>query len=123
MQWYEKLDFTQGALYEVIAQGIAQAVRTGELEPGQQLPPQRFLAKVIGCTVGTVSRAYKLADSMGLLHSTTGSGSYVNPQHPFGFAIPESDGSHVINLSINTGTDTVASTVELNTSVGGNSAS
>lgn len=102
MHWYQTLDFAQGPLYQVIAQAIARAVRTGELQPEQRLPAQRTLAKEIGCTLGTISRAYQLTNEMGLTRSTTGSGSYICAQHPFGFAIPDVQGPALINMSINT---------------------
>lgn len=102
MQWYQKLDFSAGKLYEVITQGIASGIRSGELRPGQRLPAQRALARNIGCTVGTISRAYQHAEQLGLISSARGSGSYIQPQAACSFAIPDASTQEIINLSINT---------------------
>ena len=102
MDWYRKLQFSDAALYKTIAFGIAAAVNRGELLPGDKLPTQRFLSKAIGCTVGTITRAYKLAEDMGIVSSIIGSGSYVKSQDQLGFTIPDGNIRDTINLSINT---------------------
>jgi DNA-binding transcriptional regulator YhcF (GntR family) len=102
MDWYKKIQFSEAPVYKAIAHGIANAVNQGELRPSDKLPTQRYLSKVIGCTVGTITRAYKYAEDMGLVVSVIGSGSYIKTQSDLGFSIPETDKKDLINLSINT---------------------
>ncbi|QJQ94667.1 MULTISPECIES: PLP-dependent aminotransferase family protein [Halomonadaceae] len=66
-----------GARYRGIADAIAEAVRQGELVPGQKLPPQRQLADGLDVTVGTVTRAYAEAERQGWVVARVGSGTYV----------------------------------------------
>ncbi|RCV86797.1 PLP-dependent aminotransferase family protein [Billgrantia montanilacus] len=68
---------TQGPRYRGIADAIARAIETGELAPGQRLPPQRRLADTLGVTVGTVTRGYAEAERQGWVIARVGSGTYV----------------------------------------------
>ena len=52
------MNANQKKVYEAIANAIADALSTGTLAAGEQLPTQRALAHRLGVTVGTVSRAY-----------------------------------------------------------------
>ena len=72
-------DITDGPSpkYRAIADAIADAVNTGELTPGTRLPPQRQLAWGLGVTVGTVGRAYDLAQQRGLVAGEVGRGTFV----------------------------------------------
>ncbi len=64
-------------LYQEIAESIRRLVASGELKPGDRLPPVRELARRWGCTPGTVSRAYTLLAQEGLLVGRRGSGTRV----------------------------------------------
>lgn len=55
------------ALYLAIARAIALDVSSGQLTPGQRLPPQRELADSLGVALGTVTRAYAEAERRGLV--------------------------------------------------------
>ena len=68
---------TQGPRYRGIADAIARAIQSGELAPGQRLPPQRRLADTLGVTVGTVTRGYAEAERQGWVTARIGSGTYV----------------------------------------------
>lgn len=63
--------------YRAIARALEDDVRTGRLQPGDRLPPQRELADQLGVTVGTVSRAYAEARKSGLVRGEVGRGTYV----------------------------------------------
>ncbi len=102
MDWYKKINFSGIPVYKAIAHGIADAVNHGELKPNDKLPTQRYLSAVIGCTVGTITRAYKYAEEMGLVLSIIGSGSYIKAQSDLGFSIPDTNKKDIVNLSINT---------------------
>ena len=63
--------------YRAIADALERAIGSGEVEPGERLPPVRNLAKTLGVTVGTVNRAYVLAQTRGLLAGEVGRGTFV----------------------------------------------
>src|SRR5262245_26634403 len=63
--------------YLAIADAIARDVDAGVLEPGVQLPTHRELAKRLGVTVGTVTRAYDEASRRGLTSGEVGRGTFV----------------------------------------------
>ena len=68
--------------YRAIADAIADAVGTGELKPGTRLPPQRQLAWELGVTIGTIGRAYDLAQQRGFLAGEVGRGTFVQMPAP-----------------------------------------
>ena len=59
----------QGPLYRQLADAIAQAIESGELTAEQRLPTHRALAEQLGVTVGTITRAYALAEQQGWLQA------------------------------------------------------
>lgn len=67
--------------YRQIAESIGKAIETGELGPGDRLPPQRQLADRLNVTVGTITRAYNEAHHLGWVQSRVGSGTYVCDQN------------------------------------------
>src|SRR5258706_15184295 len=52
-------------------------IEGGRLPPGEQLPTHRELAGPLKVALGTVTRAYALAQAEGLVTSTTGRGTFV----------------------------------------------
>ena len=64
-----------------LAAGILSAleadIEAGRLAPGEQLPTHRELAGHLKVALGTVTRAYSLAQAEGLVTSTTGRGTFV----------------------------------------------
>ncbi|ATJ82354.1 transcriptional regulator, GntR family domain [Halomonas beimenensis] len=92
-----------GPRYRRIAEHMAEAIRRGELAPGEKLPPQRQLADRLGVTVGTITRAYTEAQRQGWVESRVGSGTYVRlPEDEdatvFRAGVPVEDG--VIDMSM-----------------------
>lgn len=67
----------QKPLYLEIADAIRQDLASGQLKPGDRLPPQRDLAYRLGVTTGTVTRAYAEVEKMGMLSGEVGRGSYL----------------------------------------------
>lgn len=84
--WPLELD-PSGTRYEAIAEAIAAAVASGTLAPGDRLPPQRELAHRLGVTVGTVGRAYSLAEQRGLVRGEVGRGTFVRDRNGGGEAL------------------------------------
>lgn len=87
--WMPEIEEKPGPRYQAIADDIADSVVNGRLKPGDRLPPQRDLAWKLGLTVGTISRAYSLAEQRGLVAGEVGRGTFVQQrQQPGGALIP-----------------------------------
>lgn len=66
-------------LYLQMAEALRRRIATGELAPGDRLPPVRELARRWGCTPGTVSRAYAELRREGLVVGHRRGGTRVAP--------------------------------------------
>ncbi len=73
--------------YRAIAYAYAQAIDGGQMLPGEKLPAHRLLAKKLGVTTGTVSRAYTELERCGMVVARVGDGTYV--------AEPDADGARL----------------------------
>lgn len=81
MMWVPKIENLEGPRYLAVASAIAQAIDSGELSPGAQLPPQRDLADHLGVTVGTITRAYSLVRKQNLVTGEVGRGTFVRDEN------------------------------------------
>ena len=93
--WSPRLAETSEPIYTRIADALERDVRGGVLMSGSQLPTHRELARELGITPVTVTRAYAEAARRGLVESTTGRGTFVRA------ARREAAGSHELDLSAN----------------------
>lgn len=75
--WYPDLARGTGPKYLRLARAIEQAVSTGALGAGDQLPPQRELAHALDVTQGTVSRAYREVQGLGIADGQVGRGTFI----------------------------------------------
>jgi DNA-binding transcriptional MocR family regulator len=75
--WSPRLPETDAPIYGRIADALERDVRSGMLIPGSQLPTHRELARELGITPVTVTRAYSEAARRGLVESSTGRGTFV----------------------------------------------
>ena len=66
-------------LYLQIAEAIRRWIVSGELKPGDKLPPVREMAQRWRCTPGTVSRSYAMLADEGLVAGHRGRGTLVTP--------------------------------------------
>lgn len=64
-------------LAEQIRLGIRREIASGELKPGDALPPVRQLAGDLGVNFNTVARAYRDLEQEGLVTSVRGRGTLV----------------------------------------------
>ena len=71
----------RGPRYLAIADAIAADVRAGALGAGTRLPTHRDLARQLGVTVGTITRAYAEAERRGLIVGEVGRGTFVRSGH------------------------------------------
>jgi GntR family transcriptional regulator len=60
-----------------LAERLGQAIRNGELKPGDQLPSVRQMATLAGVNVNTVRTVYGRLEQQGLLSSEHGRGTFV----------------------------------------------
>src|ERR1019366_10564 len=85
--WVEfkpKLDpGAESPLYRQLSEQIGQQIRSGLLARGERLPATRELAGSLGLNRTTVSAAYEILESEGLISGQVGRGSFVT-----GGAIP-----------------------------------
>jgi len=63
--------------YEQIVKQIQHAIREGQLPRGSKLPTERELADQFGVSRSVVREAIKVLDTMGLVESRQGSGSFI----------------------------------------------
>ncbi|MET9411398.1 aminotransferase class I/II-fold pyridoxal phosphate-dependent enzyme [Streptomyces sp. NPDC002935] len=63
-----------------IAASVERAVGSGELEPGQSLPPMRELADELGVNANTVAAAYRTLRERGVIETAGRRGSRVRPK-------------------------------------------
>jgi DNA-binding transcriptional MocR family regulator len=97
--WTPELSTDIKHKYEAIAAAIGEGIANGTLRPGQKLPTQRELSKRLSVTIGTVGRAYAVAEQRGLISLEVGRGSFVrafdSARHEMG------DGQNIVDLGLN----------------------
>ena len=103
--WKPTLDKRQGPLYLAIADAIADGIDTGQLMPGDRLPPHRDMAFNLKITVGTVTRGYAEAERRGLTVGEVGRGTYIrgadSKRNPPMFSILHDEEAGMVDLSLN----------------------
>jgi GntR family transcriptional regulator len=67
-------------LVDQIVRGIRSAIASGQVAPGAELPPVRQLAMDLGVNWNTVSRAYRVLQTSGLVHTARGRGTRVTSE-------------------------------------------
>ncbi|HEX4998234.1 MAG TPA: GntR family transcriptional regulator, partial [Terriglobia bacterium] len=80
--------------YQLIRQSLADAIASGEYQPGQRLPSESELVKAFAASRPTVNRALRELQLSGVIERRAGSGSYVRADtaargYTFGLLIPE----------------------------------
>lgn len=71
------LDRGAGQVGRQLAQGLRNAIRNGDLKPGESLPSTRTLASSLGLARGTVMQAFEQLQAEGFLEARTGAGTRV----------------------------------------------
>lgn len=69
---------TSAPLYAQIAEGLLERIESGELAPGNRLPPERELSQMLGVNRMTLRRALRRLEAQGLLRRRQGDGTYVS---------------------------------------------
>ncbi len=92
--WLKRAETLTGPAYKRLAQALETAIADGELQAGDQIPAQREVARLMGIDFTTVTRAYALASTRGLIEGTTGRGTFVR-------AHSSEDEAGLVDLSMN----------------------
>ncbi|MCF6411413.1 PLP-dependent aminotransferase family protein [Pseudalkalibacillus salsuginis] len=79
MSWRPEKKNLKRPYYESIASLMEHDIANGFLAPGTKLPPQRELADFLDLNFTTITRAYKVCETKGLIYAVTGSGTFVSP--------------------------------------------
>lgn len=82
MGWLPVLEAGPRPVYLKIVDALADARSNGRLQPGDRLPPQRELARLLGVDLTTVTRAFSEARRRNLIDATAGRGTFVTPGDP-----------------------------------------
>ena len=78
-----KLDpHAESPLYKQLFEQIAQQIRSGHLAHGERIPATREMAGLLGLNRTTVSAAYEMLESEGLISGQVGRGSFVTGPAP-----------------------------------------
>lgn len=80
--WLKRFTPGEGKIYLGILRALEDAIREGELQVGDQIPPQRTVASMLGVDFTTVTRAYSAARARGLIEGSVGRGTFVTGPLP-----------------------------------------
>ncbi|MFA5662910.1 PLP-dependent aminotransferase family protein [Castellaniella sp.] len=75
--WAPRLALDGTPKYIAITQAIRDGMAGGDLPPGLRLPPQRDIARYLGVTIATLTRAIERATHQRLIHTKRGSGTFI----------------------------------------------
>lgn len=67
-------------VYEQVVEQIVEGVRSGQLVPGEKLPPVRQLAGDLGVAVNTVAKAYRQLEEEGHVETRGRGGTVVRDE-------------------------------------------
>ncbi|HEX7832358.1 MAG TPA: PLP-dependent aminotransferase family protein [Thermoanaerobaculia bacterium] len=102
--WSPRLPDSAEPIYSRIANALERDVRAGVLISGSQLPTHRDLARSLGITAVTVTRAYAEAARRGLVQSATGRGTFVRSARAGAAAIAQNNeidlATNVVNIPL-----------------------
>ena len=101
--WVPDLPKSNKPTYLAIADAIGEAVRLGQLRPGDALPTHRLLADLMGVNVSTITRAYREAARRRLVGGKWAGAPYVLgvASEAALFALQHRPEGGVIDLSLN----------------------
>ena len=79
-------------VYLSLVELLEEEIVSGRLLPGTKLPPQRELADYLDINFTTVTRAFDICRSKGLIYGVTGKGTFIAPHAAELVTIHEKDG-------------------------------
>ncbi|MFA1621964.1 PLP-dependent aminotransferase family protein [Rhizobium mongolense] len=75
--WRPRQLASEGPRYLALVNALEQDIAEGRLSDGDRLPAHRDLARELGLSVGTVSKAYQEAEQRGIVSGHVGQGTFV----------------------------------------------
>ncbi|AGS25328.1 PLP-dependent aminotransferase family protein [Rhizobium etli] len=75
--WRPRQLTSEGPRYLALVHALEQDIADGRLSDGDRLPAHRDLAREVGLSVGTVSKAYQEAEQRGIVSGHVGQGTFV----------------------------------------------
>lgn len=79
MAIFQKVKGTK--IYEEVIYQLRQKIISGELGPGDMLPPEKVLAERMGVSRASVREALKVLEFLDLIESKPGGGTSISPLH------------------------------------------
>ncbi len=80
--WTPEFEQAAEPKYLALVDALHRDVESGRLPPGTRLPTQRELANRLRIAIGTVSRAYTVAEQRGIVRGEVGRGTFVRREDP-----------------------------------------
>jgi GntR family transcriptional regulator len=77
------------SIYRQIVNQVKYLVASGQLQPGEELPPIRTLALRLKVTPNTIVKAYGELEASGVIQKRQGSGTFVSEGRPQQVALRE----------------------------------
>lgn len=65
-------------IYEQLQKQMVEYIAFGLIQPGDQLPAVRALARDLGVNPNTIQKAYQECERLGYIYSVAGKGSFVS---------------------------------------------
>ncbi len=78
--WTQRVARDRRPVFKAIVEALADAIRRGELQPGDRLPSHRQIANAVSVDITTVTRAFTIARAQGLVEGAVGRGTFVSAQ-------------------------------------------
>jgi DNA-binding transcriptional MocR family regulator len=72
-----------GSITQSLVDRLIEAIKAGDLAPGEQLPTTRALAQAAGINPMTAARIYRRLAELGYVEATVGRGTFVRALRPF----------------------------------------
>lgn len=85
---------------QIVVNSIIQQIESGELEPGQKLPPQHSLAKLFAVGTSSVREAISMLEIMGYVKVSHGRGMFIQEKLPLGTSLLETIEKSLFSASI-----------------------
>ncbi|MCI5074529.1 PLP-dependent aminotransferase family protein [Oricola sp.] len=101
MDWYPTLPCGEGPRYVQIVAALRSDIANGRVAAGQRLPTHREMASQLGLSVGTISKAYALAERQQLISGQVGRGTFVRPPANNIGVVESAAGAEQVNLALN----------------------
>ena len=96
-------------LYIQLAEGLIAKIESGELSPGEQLPPERELSATLGVNRMTLRRALQVLESQGLILRKHGVGTFIaEPKIDRSMAVVFRFTSGMLNQGFTPGTEMIS---------------